>query len=323
MPLPLLIDTDPGQDDAIAILLALGSETLDLKGLTVTSGNVGLAKCVNNALRVLEIGGRGDIPVYSGADRPLFNKPVFLEGVFGEDGLAGAEVLPTPNAQPSSIHAVDALLNTYQSASDTVLAAIAPMTNIAMAIQKNPNIARNIPKLVIMGGCPYPEPLRGELGNIAIPDSPHLAEYNFAVDPHAADIVLRSGIADIHMIGLNVTRAVLYGEDMDRNLRKIKTKPALAIANILASVGEDDVVDYASVRKHNKDPVRAIHDAVALAYAEDPTIFKREQVNIIVPPTGKRAGQSIIDDAGIPITIAVSADNSRFEQLLLHNISRL
>lgn len=323
MRIPLIIDTDPGQDDAIAILLTLGSEKLDLKGLTVTSGNVGLAKCVNNAQRLLELAGRTDIPVYSGADRPLVNPPVHLEGVFGEDGLAGGETLPAPSVKPHTMHAADALIEFYSKPSDVLLAPIAPMTNIALAIQKKPEIAKNIPGLVIMGGCPYPEPLRGEMGNIGIPGSPHRAEYNFAVDPHAAAIVLESGIRNIHMIGLNVTRKVLYGEDMDRDLRKVGNKAAIAIANILSTVGEEDDQDYATLKKSPSDPVRAIHDAVALAYAEDPSIFTTEDVLVTVPATGDRAGQSIIGETGVPMRVVVEADNRRFNELLLHNISRL
>ena len=313
----IILDCDPGQDDALAILLALGSQNINLKAISVVGGNVPVEKCRRNALRVLCLAERLDVPVYEGAPKPLRNALMTLENVFGESGLAGAESWPVPDMPPQKQGAIDFLTDSFSSATAPLLCATAPQTNIALALRKNPKIAQNIPSLTMMGGCVFPEPVRGRMGNLPVGDD--YAEYNIAVDPEAANIVLNSGIKQINMIGLNVTRKVLYNEKADTRLRQINSKIALAVADMLSTIGEDDVADYGPLRKTPSDPVRAIHDAVAMCYLEDPSVFTAE----ICPIKITDVGQTLPDDKGVCVNVVTDVNAEAFFDILFQNIARL
>ncbi len=321
--IPIHYDCDPGQDDAVALLYALGSDNIDVHSISVVGGNIDVHQCARNALQILDVAKISNIPVYIGAERPLKRKLKTLPEVFGITGMAGAEDLPDPSQIGLPI---DWRLGLAPIMRSTTLVATGPLTNIAREIQRNPNFSATIDHLYIMGGCPYPEPLHGWMGNYKAPGTDDYAEYNFAVDPEAAKIVFKSGFKKITLIGLNITRSVLYNQDVNDRLRAIGTIPAKTAANILSTVGEDDIQDYAQVRKTPTDPVRAMHDVVAMAAVDKPEIFEFEIVPIRIiddlPPSP--AGQTIIDHTTFDypsVRVATKLDCDAFLDRLVKNIS--
>lgn len=193
----LILDTDPGLDDALALFLALASPEVQLEAVTTVSGNVHVDLTTRNALTLLELAGRTDIPVARGCDRPLLRQPVFADYVHGQNGLGGVE-LPTPNLQPLAQHAVDLIIERVMAAPrEITLVPVGPLTNIALALRKEPRIADRVREVVIMGGA-----LRVP-GNVT-PE----AEFNIYADPHAAHIVFHAGWP-IRLVSLDVTNKTL------------------------------------------------------------------------------------------------------------------
>jgi len=320
--LPLHFDCDPGQDDAIALLYALGSKNLCIQAISTVGGNAYVENCTRNALQMLELAQRSDIPVFTGAEKPLKRKLVTLPEVFGITGMAGGEDLPDPQQKAGKLDRIDV------EKTDGFLVATGPLTNLALNIQKDPKFVGKIKHLFIMGGCVYPEPLHKKMGNIKPEGSDDYAEYNFACDPEAAQIVFSAGIENITLVGLDVTRSVLYGMDIDGRLRAAGNKCSVRAADILSTVGEEDVHDYADVRKSENDPVRAMHDVVAMACVENPRLFKFETLplKIITASAPAAAGQSLIerDRPDHPaVRVAVSVDTKGFVESMIENISRL
>jgi purine nucleosidase len=203
----IILDTDPGIDDALAILLALASPELRLEAVTVTSGNCSTAQGVVNALRVLELAGATHVPVAPGLARPLLQPLLTAPETHGDTGLGYAQ-LPPPRQQPAKQHAVDLLIERIMAASGEItIVAIAPLTNLALAIRREPALVQAIREVIIMGGA-----LRHE-GNTT-----PLAEFNVYVDPHAAHIVYHSGLP-ITLVPLDVTyQCTLTQADVDRLL---------------------------------------------------------------------------------------------------------
>jgi purine nucleosidase len=203
----LIIDTDPGIDDALAILLALASPELKLEGLSVVHGNCSMAQGVTNALSVLELTGREDIPVYQGCELPLVQPSLLAPETHGNTGLGYAQ-LPPPTTEPAPSHAVDFLVESTLSApGEITIVAVGPLTNLALAIRREPEIVEAVREVIIMGGA-----IRHE-GNTT-----PLAEFNTFVDPHAAHIVYHSGMP-ITLTPLDVTyKCILTPEDVQRLL---------------------------------------------------------------------------------------------------------
>lgn len=316
-------DCDPGQDDAIALLFALGAG-IAITGISVVGGNVDVQKCARNALQLLELTGQTQIPVYIGAAQPLKRMSQPLPDVFGECGMAGAN-LPEPIIKPEKKKAWD-----FLSASELPekLVLTGPLTNLALALQNNPNIASKVKTLIMMGGCIYPEKIHGRMGNIQIAGTDEWAEYNFAVDPEAAQIVFSTSFEKICLIPLEVTRSVLYNHALDENLRRLDKKVATVAANILSTVGAEDKDDYASLMEFPEDPVRAMHDVVAMAYLTDPDLFKTQNLPIKImtedPPSA--AGQSLITDTSPDhenVTVITDLDRVRFYEKLITYIGSL
>ena len=196
MSTPILLDCDPGHDDAIALLLALGSDELELRGVTTVAGNQTLEKTTANAIRVLELAGRAEIPVAAGAGRPLVREPRVAADVHGETGLDGPD-LPPPRARPSTEHAVDFLAERIDGAT---LVATGPLTNVALLLARHPEARPE--RIVLMGGA------------IAEGNVTPAAEFNIWADPEAAQRVFTSGL-DVTMVGLDVThRALVTPEQM-------------------------------------------------------------------------------------------------------------
>ena len=218
----IIIDTDPGQDDAVAILLALGSEELDVLGITAVAGNVPLRLTEKNARKICELAGKPQTRVFAGASRPMVRQLVTAEEVHGKTGLDGPD-LPEPAMSLQDRHAVDFLVETLMSEeSGTVtLCPLGPLTNIALALVREPRIAPRIRQIVLMGGGFF------EGGNVT-----PAAEFNIYVDPHAADVVFRSGIP-IVMMPLDVTHKALTSSARIETFRGLRTKVGDATAQML------------------------------------------------------------------------------------------
>src|SRR5581483_12320378 len=204
-PLRVIIDTDPGVDDALALLLAMRSPELKIEGITPVAGNVPLELTLPNALRMVEVAGRTDIPVAAGAKAPLVRRLVTAQYAHGENGLGGA-VFPEPKTKPIADPAAVFIRNTVRKyPGEVTLIAVGPLTNVANALNLDPELAGMIKGLTIMGGS-----LSG--GNIT-----PAAEFNIYVDPEAARIVFQSGIP-VNMVGLDVTRKTSLTEEHVRTL---------------------------------------------------------------------------------------------------------
>ena len=218
---PLIIDCDPGQDDAIALLMAIASpKELDLLGVTAVAGNVPLAKTEANARRIRDLAGRPELPVYAGCPRPMVRTPVTAEAVHGPSGIDGAD-LPEPSRPAEETHAVDFLVQTLAEASRPVtLAPLGPLTNVALAVIKCPSILDNVAEIVAMGGAVG-------LGNVT-----PAAEFNIYADPHAAHVVFDAGVP-LTMVGLDVTRQAIATQARIDAIRSLGTAPAFAVCGML------------------------------------------------------------------------------------------
>lgn len=263
----LIIDTDPGQDDAAAILMAHGLAKrglVDFMALTVVAGNVGLHHTANNARIICDWAGEKAFPVYAGAAKPLLRSLVTAEEVHGKTGLDGVE-LHQPECPLQPVHAVPYLIDTLRKADDAsiTICPIGPLTNIAQAITLAPDIVRAIKNIVLMGGNYF------EAGNV----SP-AAEFNFYVDPHAAQIVLQSG-APITALPLDVThKACITTPRMDV-LRKQNNINGKRLADILQSYERFDTQKFGL----EGGP---LHDPCAIAYAVFPELFKGKNCHVAV-----------------------------------------
>jgi inosine-uridine nucleoside N-ribohydrolase len=270
----IIIDTDPGQDDAVAILLALASgDRLDLRGLTTVAGNVPVAQTTINALRICDLAQRDDIPVYAGATRPLVHQLESAEYVCGPDGLAGAN-LGAPQRKPESGHAVDFIVRTLRAAPDggLTLCPVGPLTNIALALRLAPDVAPKIKRLVVMGGALG-------LGNVT-----PAAEFNFYVDPHAAAIVFASGIP-IVMMGLHLTHQAICGETHLQRLAALGTATGRAVHGMLTRPRPGGL----GTSGH------PMHDPCVIAFLLWPDLFQGRDCHVEIETDGSLRGRSTID----------------------------
>ena len=252
----VILDCDPGHDDAFAIMLA--AQHLDLLGVTTVGGNGYLPKVTRNALVVLEQVGRTDIPVYPGHAGPSTHELVTAPNVHGESGLDGP-VVTEPVRKPESKHAVDFIVETVMNTDDVTLIATGPLTNIAAALNREPRIAEKAAGLYIMGGGAY-------AGNWT-----PAAEFNIWVDAEAAYKVFHSGI-DLHMVGVNLTRQCPVDTEFIEGLRGIGTHAATFSA---------ELCDFFS---HGGDA--HLHDACAVAWVIDPTLIESAYLHVDIELTG-------------------------------------
>jgi inosine-uridine nucleoside N-ribohydrolase len=274
----IIIDTDPGQDDAVAILLALAErERLDLVGITTVAGNVPLPLTTINALRVVELAGRDDVPVFPGASQPLLRELRTAEFVCGDDGLAGAD-LPPPRLAAQSRHAVTFLLETLRSADERslTLCPIGPLTNIALAFAQEPALVSKVERIVLMGGA-------RDLGNIT-----PSAEFNFFVDPHAAAMVMRLPVP-IVLFGLHAThQAIGTPERVDR-IASLGTPVARAIRGMLGRPRRGSVDRYGV-------PGHPLHDVCVIAFLLWPDLFTGRDCHVSVETASEASiGRTTID----------------------------
>ena len=260
----IIIDTDPGQDDAVAILLALASKELQVLGITCVAGNVPLRLTSENARKVLELTKHTDVPVFAGAERPISRKLVTAEHVHGKTGLDGP-ILDAPKIKVQEQGAVDFIVNTVLSLKkkEVTICTLGPLTNLAIAFRKEPKIKNLIKEVVIMGGGFF------EGGNIT-----PAAEFNIYVDPEAAAEVLGSGIPLV-MLPLDVTHKALTSRARIEAFRKIDNKAGVATAEMLDFFERFDVEKYGS----EGGP---LHDPNVIAYLLRPEFYKGRKVNVEV-----------------------------------------
>ncbi|MBU2360189.1 MAG: nucleoside hydrolase [Alphaproteobacteria bacterium] len=260
----IIIDTDPGQDDAVAILLALGSPELDVLGLTAVAGNVPLPLTQRNARIVCELAGRPDIPVYAGCDAPLSRKLVTAEHVHGKTGLDGPQ-LSDPTMPLQDVYAVDFIIDTLRThASGTVtLCVLGPLTNIATAFRRAPDIIPHVQEIVLMGGAYF------EVGNIT-----PTAEFNIYVDPEAAAEVFAAGVPLVVM-PLDVTHKALTTQARVDAFRAMGTRVGDMVAAWTSFFERFDKEKYGSAGA-------PLHDPCVIAYLLQPELFTGRHINVIV-----------------------------------------
>ncbi len=273
-PFRVIIDTDPGVDDALALLLAMRSPELKIEAITPVAGNVPLDLTLPNALRMVEIAGRTDIPVAAGARAPLMRRLVTATYAHGENGLGGA-VFPEPTTKPVATPAAEMILQIVRKyPGEVTLIAIGPLTNIATALNSDPQLASMVRGLVMMGGS-----LSG--GNIT-----PAAEFNVYVDPEAARIVFQSGIP-VTMVGLDVTRRTSLTDEHVRTLEAAQNP----VSQAAAKIGRNAI-------NHNRERGYLVgpnmHDSLAVAGFLDPSILKFQDYYVDVETTGElTAGETL------------------------------
>jgi purine nucleosidase len=268
----LIIDCDPGLDDATALFLAFAAkDELDIRAVTTVAGNVGLAQTVRNACVIRQWAGREDVPVYAGCDRPLVRPPVEADEFHGANGLGGV-ALPELKRGPESDHAVNVLVRTLRAAAprSVALAVTGPCTNVAAALARDPDIANALAEIVVMGGA------RSEGGNITAS-----AEYNIYADPHAAAAVLRAG-APVTMFGLDATH-------------QVRTGPQIVAAFAAADTAATQLIARFFSYSNSKEPGTAanpgapLHDPCTIAYLLWPELFEFQPAHVEVETEGKIA----------------------------------
>lgn len=311
-PRPIIIDTDPGQDDAVALLAALASpEDFEILAITAVAGNVPLELTVSNCLALVELAERTDVPVYGGSVRPMVNELVTAEYVHGPSGIDGAGLEP-PTIEAADGHAVDVIVELLLSREDREVAVctLGPLTNVGLALVKEPRIADKISELVVMGGGFF------EGGNTT-----PAAEFNVYVDPHAAHVVFSSGIP-IVMMPLDVTHQALTTPDRIRRFSEMGTRVGDSVAGMLDYYDRHDKAKYGI----QGGP---LHDPTVIAYLLEPDIFGGKHVNVEIEtsPTITQ-GMTVIDWWGVtdnpPNALVINEiDDDRFYDLLVDRIGRL
>lgn len=307
----IIIDTDPGQDDAFAILLALASPELEVLGLTAVAGNVPLALTERNARIICELAGRPDIRVFAGCDRPLSRVLVTAEHVHGKTGLDGpAMVEPTMPLQAQ--HGVDFIIETLrrEPAHTVTLCPLGPLTNIAEAFRRAPDVAGRVQQIVLMGGAYF------EVGNIT-----PAAEFNIYVDPEAADIVMKSG-APVVVMPLDVTHKVLTTRARVEGFRALGTEVGRVCAEWADFFERFDMEKYGSEGA-------PLHDPTVIAYLLQPGLFKGRHCNVeIEVQSDLTRGMTVADWWGVTDRPANalfigSVDADGFFALLTERLARL
>ena len=312
-PIPLIIDSDPGLDDALAIGLAAASPEIDLLAVTTVGGNAEVARCTENALRLLHAYGRDDVPVAEGAAGALLGSVVRATEVHGESGIGTTVLDPAPTtALPEGAVALIARLLSEQP-EPVAIAPIGPLTNIALVLRLYPHLASRISHLCLMGG------------SIGEGNTTASAEFNIIADPEAADVVFRSGVP-ITMIGLDVTHQALLDRDSAAELRGLGTVSGRVAA---------DLTDYALDRnmEWSGSATTAIHDAVAVAHLMVKDLVAVAPYHVAVDTTdGPARGRTVCD--GLPYRlrrdgrqpnadVGIVIDRGRFERLLIDAFARL
>lgn len=311
-PRKIIIDTDPGQDDAVAILLALASPAeLDVVAITAVAGNVPLPLASRNALIMTELAGRSEVPVYAGAAGPMMRELVTAEYVHGNSGIDGAD-FTEPSTALADGHAVDAIVEIVTAAEpgEVTLCPLGPLTNVAMALQREPAIAPRLREIVLMGGGFF------EGGNRT-----PAAEFNIYVDPEAAEIVFRSGIP-ITMMPLDVTHKALTLPDRVERFGALETRAGDAVHGMLGFFERYDKEKYGT----EGGP---LHDPCVIAYLLQPDLFGGRHVSVeIETQSPLTVGMTVVDwwrvtDREPNAMVMRDIDADGFYDLLVQRIGRL
>jgi purine nucleosidase len=275
----LIIDTDPGADDVVALLLALASpDELNVLAITTVAGNVRLDKTSRNARLAREWAGREEVPVYAGASKPLVRTPIYAENMHGKEGLPGVAV-HEPKVGIAKGNAVDYLIETLSKAAphSITLAMLGPQTNLALALMQAPEITQGIKEVVVMGGAHF------NGGNM----SP-VAEFNIYADPHAAQVVLASGVK-LTYIPLDVTHKILTSEQRLKQIAGLNNRAGKLVGGILNEYVKADMAHYGL-------PGGPVHDASVIAYLLKPELFTGKQINVAIDSReGITFGQTLAD----------------------------
>ncbi|GAA3626823.1 nucleoside hydrolase [Kineosporia mesophila] len=306
----VLIDCDPGHDDAIALLLAQGNPLIDLVAVSTVAGNQTLAKVTRNAQAIAAAGGFSHVPIAQGASRGLITEPFVAEEIHGETGLDGPQ-LPSAQAELDPRHGVNLIIDTVMSrpARTVTLVATGPLTNLALAVRLEPRIVERVQEVVFMGGA-----ING--GNYT-----PVAEFNIAVDPEAAHVVVHENW-DVTMVGLDVTHQALATPRVRTALAAVGTRPAQIVGEMLDFYG----AAYTESQGFEHPPV---HDPVAVALVIDPTVLTvRRAVLDVSLAEGPTRGMTVADlrspaPEGCRTRVAVGLDADRYWELVVDALTRI
>ncbi len=308
----IIIDTDPGQDDALAILLALAaSEVLDVRGIVAVAGNVPLTLTQLNARRLCDLAGRNDVPVYGGCSRPMMRDLITAENVHGRTGLDGYH-WPEIKTPLQDRHGVDYLIETLLAADEgaITLATLGPLTNLAMALVKSPDCARGIGEIVMMGG-----------GFFTGGNTTPAAEFNILVDPHAAHVVFTSGLP-LTLMPLDVTHKALATPPRIARIAALGNEAGKACAKLLSFFNRHDVEKYGSEGA-------PLHDPCVIAYLLKPELFRGKDVYVEIETSSSLTlGMTVMDWWGVTgkapnCTVMNQIDADGYFDLLSDHLARL
>jgi purine nucleosidase len=299
----IIIDTDPGIDDAVAILLALASPELDIAGIVAVAGNASLAITEANARAICELAGRRDVAVYAGCSRPIARSPIDAAYFHGEQGL-GSLIVPNPTMPLRPEDGVDFTIGLLRAAPPGSIAwcALGPLTNVATAIVKAPDIVARVGEIVVMGGASR------ALGNVT-----PAAEFNIHADPHAAQIVFESGLP-ITMVPLDLTHQVRATAERICRIAALGTPVAAAVAELLTPSGAEP---------------QALHDPCVIAYLLAPELFAGSRVNVAIEcESALTLGMTVVDWRGVSLrpanaTVLHTVDAAGFFALLTERLGCL
>lgn len=301
---PVIIDCDPGIDDAIALFIAFASENLDIRAITTVAGNVNVDKTTNNALKLVELLDK-DVRVAKGAERPILKEPVNAEHVHGKSGL-GDMILPEPKKGLYSKNAYDTIYEEAIKCEGKLdIIALGPLTNIALTLMKYPDIKNKIAHLTIMGGS-------AGLGNVT-----PTAEFNIFVDPEAAKVVFDSGI-DITMVGLDATRKAIATEE---DLKEINS-----FNNTASTFTAKSMFSYMDFAKIYGVKGAILHDPAAVAAAIDESLIKTQYLHVDVETKGEfTSGKTVVDIYQVTgkkpnVHVALDIDRDRFINLVKESL---
>ncbi|EUC00344.1 Inosine/uridine-preferring nucleoside hydrolase [Rhizobium sp. CF080] len=305
----VIIDADPGLDDAAAILMALASPEIDVLGLSIVAGNVPLQDTVANACRIVGVSGRTDVPVYAGAAGPLVREQVL--GKYARIGAFSDDLVARGGIEPSEEHAVRFIVRSAREAAEAgepiTICAIGPMTNLALALIQHPDVARGIRQIVSMGGA-----------FTALGHRTPWAEFNVLADPHAAEIVYRSGVP-IVVMPLDMTFQALFTEEHFKSFGTRGGAAGGALYNLFSTFDRSDMVRFGR-------PGGPIHDATTIAWLIRPELFTSRKATVGTQVTGLTMGYTYADfyqkmDRTPNATVVTDVDEAGFINLLIERIS--
>tara|TARA_Y100000590_G_scaffold457933_1_gene611593 strand:- start:2449 stop:3393 length:945 start_codon:yes stop_codon:yes gene_type:complete len=309
----IILDCDPGHDDAVAIMLAAASNEIKILGITCVGGNTGLDNTVNNALKVCTLIERTDLKIYSGASKPIHHDLFTAEYVHGKTGLdkKGDPIIVNPEYKVQDQNAIDFIVDACKFSQDQIyLCPTGPLTNIALSLQKDPSIKEKIKEIVFMGGAAMC------LGNTT-----PSAEFNIYVDPHAANIVLSSGIP-LTMMGLDVTHQVNVNKKVIKSMNENNNKSSKFFGELM----EFYTIFHKKLYETEDTP---LHDPCVIAYLLDPNIFSGKFVNVKVEENSELTrGETVVDWLGVTnrkrnCFVMNNANEKKFFELLKNKLSIL